>query len=114
MYYSSGNGKQNKQDYYIKHREELLPKLRKIGGKPKYNPEKQPARIAVSRAIKSGKITRPDNCSICGILCKPQAHHKNGYSKNHYLDIDWVCRSCHEKIDNKEFYKKLEEYVSKN
>lgn len=107
-YYHEGGGKQGKQDYYIEHREELLPKLRLKGGKQKYNPEKSPARIAVYRAVKSGKLSKPSKCSSCGIKCDPQAHHKNGYSKEHYLDIDWLCRICHEKADNKEFYKKLE------
>lgn len=107
-YYHNGKGKSNKQDYYIKHRDQLLPKLRLKGGKQKYNPEKAPARIAVYRAVKSGKLSKPAICSECGISCTPQAHHKNGYSKDHYLDIDWLCRNCHEKADNKEFYKKME------
>lgn len=57
--------------------------------------DKDKARSAVVRAIRKGKLIRPDHCSKCGKECKPEAHHHNGYEKSHRLDVIWVCRDCH-------------------
>ena len=56
-------------------------------------PEKNRARAAVCRAVRSGKII-PQPCALCG-AAKTEAHHAD-YSKP--LDVIWVCRSCHFKI----------------
>ncbi len=56
------------------------------------NPEKRRANKAVRRAIKSGKLVRPDKCEDCGGLPPIEAHHDD-YSK--VLDVDWLCRRCH-------------------
>jgi hypothetical protein len=50
----------------------------------------------VQTAIKNGKLQRPSECSNCGIPCKPQAHHHNGYTEEHMLDVRWLCIPCHE------------------
>lgn len=64
----------------------------------KYNKE-HPERLAinhrVARAIKSGKILKPECCSICGKKGKTVAHHHD-YSKP--LDVIFVCQSCHKRI----------------
>lgn len=58
------------------------------------------ARSAVSYAIKSGKLIRPDRCSNpeCNKLCEPEAHH-DSYLKKHWLDVIFLCKDCHVKAD---------------
>ena len=57
---------------------------------------KRRARSAVAYALKSGKLTKPDHCSICG--CKSdviQAHHES-YDKP--LEVMWLCFKCHRSL----------------
>ncbi len=55
--------------------------------------EKQRAREAVKRAVKAGKLVKPDRCEGCGeTAMKLQAHHGD-YAKQ--LDVDWLCIDCH-------------------
>ena len=57
----------------------------------------------VRSALQSGKITRPENCEVCGAPERKakdgrsllQAHHPNGYDDA--LDIVWTCVDCHAK-----------------
>lgn len=46
-------------------------------------------------ALDTGKVIRPNKCSMCGIECIPQGHH-NDYSKP--LDVIWLCAKCHSRI----------------
>ncbi len=69
----------------IKHIEEAKAAVGRRGGS---------CHVAVSRALKSGKLVRPDFCSWCGKKCKPVGHHPD-YGK--WLEVEWVCRSCHYK-----------------
>ena len=63
-------------------------------------PEKVKAHQAVKRAVKAGKLERPDVCSRCGGGGKPkrngaaaiEAHHPD-YNKP--LEVEWLCRECH-------------------
>lgn len=50
------------------------------------------ARKRFYAAISLGRITRPNNCSVCGKQCKPHGHHDD-YSKPY--DVLWVCTKCH-------------------
>ena len=59
------------------------------------------ARYAVSDAVKSGKIQRPDKCQSCGVSCRPEAHHHKGYEKEFRLDVLWLCGPCHRRIHGK-------------
>ena len=61
-------------------------------------PEKNKARQAVCRAVKSGKLIR-EPCQVCGDA-RVHAHHED-YSKP--LEIQWFCRKHHReyKHDNK-------------
>jgi hypothetical protein len=59
----------------------------------------QKAQHAVRRAIKSGKLIRPDHCIKCGIVCRPQAHHPD-YSKQ--LEVVWLCAFCHAAVHLKD------------
>ena len=58
-------------------------------------PEKVSARMLVSNALFSGKILKPDKCSICGETGVIQGHHED-YSKP--LEVIWACTLCHAKI----------------
>ena len=58
----------------------------------KRNPEKKSAHYYVAKALKDGKITRPNVCSWCGAEGYVIAHHR---SYRRVLDIEWVCDRCH-------------------
>jgi hypothetical protein len=58
--------------------------------------EKNRARRAVEYRVAQGHLVKPDRCSKCGRSTKwLDAHHHNGYSEAHKLDIVWLCRWCH-------------------
>lgn len=57
---------------------------------------KQRARKVVTNGVRDGKIHKPDTCEDCGKVVPSRqlhAHHKD-YSQP--LDIEWLCRWCHE------------------
>lgn len=56
-------------------------------------PEKQRARKAMTNALKSGRLVRPDCCEHCGVSSRLDGHHHNGYDDP--FDVQWLCRSCH-------------------
>lgn len=62
----------------------------------KNHPLKRAAHQAVYRAIKSGRLIRPDSCSQCGRTCTPQGHHED-YKRP--LDVIWCCVKCHNVLD---------------
>lgn len=53
------------------------------------------AKARVRYAVLTGKLIRPNECSECGYICTPQAHHED-YSKP--LDVIWLCASCHKRL----------------
>lgn len=59
------------------------------------NYEKYLARANVRNHISAGKIIKPTICSMCNEVNKLDAHHHKGYSKEHRLDVIWLCRTCH-------------------
>lgn len=59
------------------------------------DPLKQKARAKFSFAVRSGKLTRPLNCSICGVSGVRIEGHHTDYSKP--LDVVWLCIMCHGK-----------------
>lgn len=61
-------------------------------------PEKRKARNAVSWAIYTGKIKKPNNCEICKKESKVEGHHED-YSKP--LNVKWLCFSCHQIVDGR-------------
>lgn len=105
--------------YYYKNRETLLHKnklpenrVRKLLWERKYREtktrrskirsinfvrirEKVLAKRAIYNAVKSGKLIRPDNCSICHIVSKIEAHHYLGYAVENRLNVEWLCHRCH-------------------
>ena len=63
-------------------------------------PLKKLARDAVYQAVnkrKKNPIMPPEYCSDCKRKAKVFAHHHNGYEKEHWLDVVWLCQSCHSK-----------------
>ena len=56
------------------------------------NQEKRNAQHRLQRAVKAGKLTRPNHCERCSIPGRIDAHHTD-YSKP--LDVQWLCTSCH-------------------
>ena len=73
--------------------------------------EKTQARSHVKYKVKIGDIIRPENCECCKIhqsrLSRArdnkyplQQHHPLGYSKEHWEDVTWLCRACHEALDH--------------
>lgn len=58
-------------------------------------PQKIKAKDAVRYAIKSGGLTRPDRCEMCGGIREIQGHH-DSYDRDRWLIVTWLCRSCHQ------------------
>lgn len=62
--------------------------------------------VKVFYAVKTGKLVRPNFCSVCGAKGKRkkngnitiEAHHKD-YAKP--LDVVWLCDSCHRDTFNR-------------
>lgn len=59
------------------------------------DPNRWKARAAARRAIAQGKIVPPTHCPKCGEQRKLQAHHHNGYEREHWLDVSFACDPCH-------------------
>jgi len=65
------------------------------------HPEQKHARDAVYRALKTGRLVKPDACEDCGTLAESlpdglHGHHES-YDKDKWLDVVWLCRRCHRK-----------------
>jgi hypothetical protein len=58
--------------------------------------EKEISRKITQLALKMGIMIRPDTCQSCGRK-DVQVHHPD-YMKP--LDVQWLCRTCHEKADH--------------
>jgi hypothetical protein len=50
----------------------------------------------VRRALKAGKLIRPEACEDCKKVCKPEAAH---YDYALPLKVRWLCRGCHRRWD---------------
>jgi hypothetical protein len=57
------------------------------------HPQETRARKNVAHAVERGDLTRPVACELCGVACRPEAHHHGGY-KDPY-NVQWLCRACH-------------------
>ena len=53
------------------------------------------ARVALSKAKRSGAVTVPDFCSSCGLAGPVEGHHED-YSKP--LEVTWLCTGCHTRL----------------
>jgi len=69
-------------------------------------PERKHARDAVYRALKDGRLVKPERCERCGeIKHNLQGHHKS-YEKDRWLEVEWLCIKCH-RIADKELEQDL-------
>jgi hypothetical protein len=57
--------------------------------------EQEVAWRAFHKAERAGKIVRPSACSRCDKTGKIEAHHHNGYAREHRLDVVFLCEPCH-------------------
>lgn len=71
------------------------------------HPEKRKAKSKVQHAIRYGKISKPDKCSLCFNTENIVGHHTN-YHKP--LSVIWLCSSCH-KIVHKHIKKLFQNLV---
>lgn len=88
QYYQTYDLKRTKLDSRVKHQ-----KSRRTVYLEEY-PERISANKQVTNAIKNGKLLRPAFCEHCWQTCKPDAHHIS-YSKDMWLVVIWLCKSCH-------------------
>lgn len=93
--------------YYHENKEQILAKNKSYQQRPEIkvstgerqkrnrikHPEKFKARCILNNAVVSGKISKPDKCSLC-LKCfdRIEGHHQD-YSKP--LDVIWFCKACH-------------------
>lgn len=54
---------------------------------------------AVNNAVRDGRLTKPSECSRCGVLGRVEGHHKD-YSKP--LEVEWLCDLCHKDVHKQE------------
>lgn len=65
---------------------------------------KHAAKMAVRRALRSGLLVRADCCELCSATEGAadgralHGHHHLGYAIEHWLDVQWLCMSCHMKV----------------
>lgn len=64
------------------------------------NPLKHGARDAVKSALQKGILVKGD-CSKCGSKSEVQGHHHKGYEEENWLNVIWLCRTCHNKEHGK-------------
>ncbi len=68
-----------------------------------HNPElnrKHKARGIVNKAIQSGKMLKPDKCTLCAYQGKLHAHHLD-YDMP--MNVTWLCIPCHRNLHSKYF-----------
>lgn len=67
----------------------------------KRHPERVAARSAVNHAIESGALPKATEraCEKCGVPAT-EYHHHAGYSKENWLNVIAVCKSCHWSIEH--------------
>jgi len=93
--YQRGVGKQRAQAAKRKYDQTEKGKAALAKAKDNYlnnHRDRQRCRWAVKRAVKSGKLVRPNSCQTCSKTCHPHAHHPD-YGKA--LSVEWLCISCH-------------------
>lgn len=61
------------------------------------NPLKRKAQIAAGNAVRDGKIERKYSCEHCDTTEKKLQKHHWSYEEENWLDVVWLCASCHGK-----------------
>lgn len=49
--------------------------------------------------ISTGFIKKPDTCPRCGSAGPIEAHHNSYNKSDSYLDVEFMCEPCHEKLE---------------
>lgn len=57
------------------------------------------ARAAAERAVKSGRLTRPESCPRCGSSAHRIEGHHFSYAPEDRLAVLWFCIRCHAQLD---------------
>jgi len=105
------DGKAYQREYRRKNRDKINARKRenpwhrtekgKVSNRKAYlkvqreQPEKYKARYNLNNAVMLGKIERPTVCEKCGTSGMIQGHHHKGYAEEYWLDVEWLCASCH-------------------
>lgn len=88
-----------KKNTYCKNCQSIIYTGKPSGGRVRFSDKARKiariARVSVNQKVRNGKIVRPDACSSCEKVCKPQAHHPDYSSR--YL-IVWLCTKCHSSL----------------
>lgn len=66
--------------------------------KQKNTPQQCGARALLAVAVRYGYIDKPNKCSRCGEIKEKRlmhGHHHKGYDEKYWLDVKWICASCH-------------------
>lgn len=79
--------------WYRRNRERIIASTKDV-----LTPAMHAAHQRVYKALRSGEITRPSACSMCGRAGFVEAAHEN-YAER--LAIRWLCRPCHRAWDAK-------------
>lgn len=64
--------------------------------------EKIKARYHVSNAIRDGRLLKASACQLCNTACEVEAHHHKGYARQNWLNVQWLCLTCHKAEDKKQ------------
>jgi len=62
------------------------------------NPEAAMARAMSGHALRRGEIVQASECESCDAPGRLEAHHHNGYKRDHWLDVRWLCKPCHVEV----------------
>lgn len=69
----------------------------KVGKHRDKYPDRSKARRKLTKAIETSKIIKPTSCGHCGTSEKKIQGHHWSYLPEHWLDVIWLCTSCHGK-----------------
>ena len=75
--------------------------------------EVKAARWTLGKAVQRGHIAKPDRCEACGTIGPVEGHHYKGYSKEHRLTVQWLCKPCHGGTQQGREYRSRKEVVAR-
>lgn len=61
------------------------------------NQDKRRAQYTCKNAVRDGKLVKSESCEHCGTSEKQIQGHHWSYLPEHWLDVIWLCTSCHGK-----------------